>query len=261
MSIWGKIIGVTAGMMLGGPLGALIGGIGGHYYDKMKRQRGDDDDNGQDEQKRIAFVTAIIVLGAKMAKADGVVARVEVEAFKQAFQIPEAEMEAVGILYNKAKQDAGGYQPYALQVKQLFGDSPEILEELLHCLAHIAKADGVIHPNEYRFLREVAYIFAIDEQDFERITTIHSDQSFKQEQASSHAPSDRPSAQDYKILGVKQGASLKEVKAAYRKLAMRHHPDHLTAKGMPEEFIEQANQTMARINQAYERIEKHEHPS
>lgn len=80
MSVWGKIIGGTAGFAMGGPLGALLGGIAGHAFDKMRVAQTEDGGT-----KQVAFTIGVIVLGAKMAKADGVVTRDEIEAFREVF--------------------------------------------------------------------------------------------------------------------------------------------------------------------------------
>ncbi len=87
MSIWGKIIGGAAGMALHGPLGAMIGAAAGHVVDTyvIGNDRGDAtapepegdtaEPAGREGTRQIAFTIAVIVLGAKMAKADGVVTR------------------------------------------------------------------------------------------------------------------------------------------------------------------------------------------
>ena len=58
------------------------------------------------------------------------------------------------------------------------------------------------------------------------------------------------------ILGVAPGASPAAVKQAWRQLAAEHHPDRLVAQGMPAELVHQATDKLARINDAYDRIEK-----
>ena len=81
MSVWGKVIGGVAGFAVGGPIGAIIGAVAGHHVvDKNKKSGKLDQDD-----KQVAFTTAVIVLSAKMAKADGRVTRDEVDAFKQLF--------------------------------------------------------------------------------------------------------------------------------------------------------------------------------
>ncbi len=242
MSIWGKVIGGVAGFALGGPLGAMIGAYAGHKVDQARTGGGVAVGRGGDPQQRqVAFTVAVIVLSAKMAKADGEVTRDEVDAFKRVFHIPPGEMKKVGRLFDEARQDSEGFEPYAEQIASMFAREPAVLEELLGGLFHIAMADGVIKPAELQYLHRIALIFGFDEQRFQRI----------------HASFDRPEkANPYDILGLDAKVGDDEVKKAYRKLVRENHPDKLIAQGLPQEFIDLANEKMAAINAAYDTIEK-----
>ncbi len=237
MSIWGKILGGAAGFAIGGPLGALLGVGAGHMLDQ-----GVESVRGQfppDAAKQITFTIGVIALSAKMAKADGHVSRDEVLAFKQIFQIPSHEVKNVGRVFDMAKQDVHGYQEYAQQIARMFRGSPEVLEDLLGALFHIAKADGIYHPKENEFLENVARIFGFSESQFEHIRAQHIGGGMED---------------PYTVLGLKPDASDSELKKVYRRLIKEHHPDHLIAKGMPEEFIKIANEKLAAINSAYDKI-------
>jgi DnaJ like chaperone protein len=241
MSIWGKVIGGVAGLAIGGPLGMILGAAAGHAYDKMKA--GETRVRFDTNARQIAFTTAIIVLSAKMAKADGHVTRAEVDAFKQLFHIPPREMQNVGRIFDEAKKDAKGFEPYAEQVAMMFAHQPAVMEELIGGLFHIAEADGAVHPNELKFLRKTALIFGFSERQFERLKAIH-------------MGADGDGTDPYKVLGIGRKASDAEVKKTYRKLIRENHPDTLIAQGMPQEFIDLANEKMAAINAAYDRVEK-----
>lgn len=238
MSIWGKIVGGAAGFAVGGPLGALIGAVGGHFVDRMNK---DSDEPGR-QQKSVGFTIAVIVLGAKMAKADGVVTEDEISAFKQVFHVPPEEMKNVSRVFNQARKDSAGYEPYAEQVAGMFRNNPAVLEELLWCLAHIAKADGRIDPRELEFLRGVADIFGFDGAAFERVTALSTEGE----------PED-----PFRVLGVSPDATDADIKTAHRKLVIENHPDKLMAQGLPEEFVDIANKKLAAINAAYDKIKKH----
>lgn len=235
MSIWGKIIGGAAGFALGGPLGALVGAAAGHAVDKMRAVP------HSEEHRQAIFSIAVIVLAAKMAKADGVVTRDEVDTFKRFFHVPDHEMRNVGRLFNQAKQDSAGYELYAHQVAELFRNSPMVLEELLDGLFLIAKADNVIHPAELEFLHHVSQIFGFDQATFERIC---------ESQRAMH------DADPYSVLGVNREDTDDAIKLAYRALMREHHPDKLMAQGMPQEFIDVANKKVAAINEAYSRVRR-----
>ena len=135
MSVWGKLAGAAAGLAIGGPIGALLGGVAGHYViDRDKEEDGP-------AENQVAFTVGVIALGAKMAKADGVVTMDEVNAFKEVFKVPEGEMKNVARVFNLAKQDVAGYEAYAEQLATMFKGNRKLLEDVLEGLFHIAKAD------------------------------------------------------------------------------------------------------------------------
>ncbi len=239
MSVWGKVLGGAAGFALGGPLGAIIGTVAGHAVDRLRGGAGEGAAN--DATKRVAFTIGVIVLGAKMAKADGVVTPDEIGAFKEVFHIPPEEMKNVGRLFNRARRDARGFEPYARQIGRLFRDNPAVLEELLDGLFHIARADGKVGPEELDFLHQVAGIFGFDEAAWDRI----------------RAANMGPDASDpYRILGITRDDSDAEIKATHRRLVLENHPDRLVAQGLPQEFIDLANEKLATINAAHDIIRK-----
>jgi DnaJ like chaperone protein len=252
MSIWGKIIGGAAGFALGGPLGAILGAAAGHMVDRANEAGGASQDRihggqsgpwgrfgGGPDPRQLAFATGVIVLSAKMAKADGHVTRAEVDAFKRVFHVPPGETAQVGKIFDTARQSSDGYEPYARQLAQMFAGERAVLENILEALYQIAMADGDLHPAEKAFLRDIAKIFGFADIEFDRVYQGHA----------------RPNDFDpYKQLGLTRDASEKDLKSAYRKLSRENHPDTLIAKGMPEEFINQANEKMARINAAWDQI-------
>ncbi|MQX35979.1 TerB family tellurite resistance protein [Roseospira navarrensis] len=254
MSIWGKVVGGLGGFLVLGPLGALVGAAAGHAVDKegwpsWLGGSGKSDRPGLRERlgkatadaRQQAFAVGVIVLGAKMAKADGHVSKDEVAAFKRIFQIPQDDMKAVGAIFDQAKQSAEGYQIYARQIAMMFSDSPQVLEELLGSLYQIARADGALHPAEVTFLNDIARIFRLPPESVNRLHAQYE-----------RSGSDEPDP--FAVLGVSPDASDDDIRAAWRRLSREHHPDVLMSQGMPEEFIAQANEKMAAINHAYDRI-------
>ncbi len=241
MTIWGMILGGTAGMLLGGPLGGLAGAAAGHAADWLLTDRDDGPSDPEALKQKIGFTIGTIVLGAKMAKADGVVTRHEVSAFKQVFTIPPEEMENVTWLFDRAKRDSAGFEPYARQVGKLLKDHPAVLEDLLDGLFHIARADGEVAGAEIEYLRQVAIIFGFSDADFRRIRA-----------ANGCLDKNDP----YAVLGVSSDASDAELKAAHLKLVRELHPDRLVAEGLPQEFVEIAEDKLAAINAAYDRIKR-----
>ena len=240
MSIWGKIIGGTAGFALGGPIGAILGVMAGNVYDKSQR-KSFTFHQIPNQQKQNIFALSVIILAAKIAKSDGVVTKDEIYAFKEKFKISLKDMEQVGKIFNEAKKTPYGYEKIAQQVGQLFLDNKIVLEELLNNLFYIAEADGNISEDEFNFLKSVSSYFNIDEISFQRIyqTRLNNKES-----------------DPYKVLSANRNDSNEIIRKKWIKLNKEHHPDYLLSKGLPHEFIQQANKELSSINLAYDKIKQ-----
>ena len=236
MSIWGKLAGATAGLAIGGPLGALFGGVAGHLVV--------DWDTDAEPDKQVAFTIGVIALGAKMAKADGHVSRDEILAFKEVFKIPDWEADNVGRIFDLAKQDVAGFESYAKQLASLFKSAPDMLRNVLEGLFHIAGADGRLPEAERDYLATVARHFGIGNAEFKYLLA-------------RYLPSERQSA--YDVLGVAPEIADEDLRRHYYQLMQENHPDKLMANGLPEEFIQIANRKIAAFNEAYAEIRKERH--
>ncbi|MEM1201082.1 MAG: DnaJ family molecular chaperone, partial [Pseudomonadota bacterium] len=159
--------------------------------------------------------------------------RDEVAAFRQVFRVPENEIKNVARVFNQARKDSAGFEPYARQVGRMFKGRPAVLQELMRSLFHIAKADGEVSEKEIIFLAKLAAEMGLDDETFDRLKA-----------------SEMGSAADdpFAILGIDRDDDENAVKSAHRKLVREHHPDRLIAQGMPDEFVEGANKALASIN-------------
>ena len=119
-----------------------------------------------------------------------------------------------------------------------------MLEDVLAALFAIARADKPLNQRELTFLMRVHRGFGLDQRAWERA----------QGGASRQAPSDQPDA--YAVLGVSAKATDEEVRLTWRRLMRENHPDTLAARGVPAEFIARANDKVARINAAWDRIKR-----
>jgi DnaJ like chaperone protein len=223
MSLWSRIADALASLRNGEGLTAV--------FDHL---RGPPD-------KTVAFTIAVIGLGAKIAKADGLVTRNEVTAFREVFSIPPEEEASAARVYNLARQDIAGFEDYAHRIKRMFASDLETLSDLMEGLFHIAMADGDYHPGENAFLNRVADIFGFDERNFGRMRA----------QFVPEAEQD-----PYDVLGVSVEAPLDEIRAAWRVLVRETHPDRLAARGVPEEAVKLAERRLIVINAAMERISR-----
>ncbi len=239
MALWQKILAGAAGFAVGGPIGALVAGLAAHAYEDDIRKVVERLKPSPDPTRSTAFTVGVIALGAKMASVDGDVTGDEMRAFRQVFHVDDAEMAHFERVFEMAKRQPESYEAYARQLAGLFEPGSTVLEELIHCLFHIATVDGELKPSEHAYLRHVAEIFGFDDHGFERLSAHHMEFM---------------SCEPCLLLGVSADAPVSEIKAAYRKLVREHHPDRLIGLGMPEEAIRVATDRLATITQAYERL-------
>ena len=236
MSIWGSLIGGMIGFSLGGPFGMLLGSlIGG----KISRAKGSI--NNSFAQPQQIFALSLIVLSAKLSKADGKVSKEELVAVKDKLKIPENEIDQVGKIFNKAKNESTGYKPYAEQIAQIYRGNLNVLEEVINILFYIAEADGNISQAELVMIEDIARIFGLSESQFN---------SLKESRKSSDK------LNPYIVLESNPDDSLTEIRKRYIKLSKEHHPDLLLSKGVPPEVIEESKKKMRSINSAWDQVQK-----
>ncbi len=186
-----------------------------------------------------AFSTAVTALGAKLAKADGNAQSAEYDVFSIVFQADDRSEGNVRRLYQLARQTTRGFESYARRLKKRYGACPQLLEDVLDGLFHIAGSDGVITADELDYLSRVSDLFGQSPLTFRRIKATHLG-----------AANDDP----YVVLGVAPDADDEMVRRARRALLSEAHPDRARARGLPAEFVEVAEAKSAAINAAYDEI-------
>jgi DnaJ like chaperone protein len=188
-----------------------------------------------------AFATAVTALGAKLAMADGLVHDVEQTAFLQVFKPEDAARRDVLRLYELARQTPHGFESYAKRLAKRYSSCPQILEDVLEGLFHIAVSDGYLTHEEETYLETVSHLFGLKSTTYRSIR-------------SGYVPAD---AEDpYTILGIEPDASDEDVRKARRARLSDVHPDRIRARGLPADFEALYTQKSARINLAYDLIMK-----
>lgn len=221
MSIWARISEALSALAKGESLSSV--------FDRLRTP----------PERSVAFAIAVIALGAKMAKADGLVTRDEVTAFREVFQIARQDEAGAAKVFNLARQDVAGFEEYATRIKRMFDEEDGALYDLMEGLFHIAIADGVYHPNEDAYLERVAGIFGMPEHDFRVMR-------------SRFVPDAKPDP--YAVLGVSPETPLEEIRQVWRRMVRETHPDRMVSRGVPEEAIKLAEKRMVDINRAWEEI-------
>ena len=255
MAIIGKIVGGVLGFAVGGPLGALLGAVAGHGLIDRSRSRAVAGGNGAVEADAgVVFALGVIALSAKVAKADGTVTRDEIRTFQRIFPFDADERSRVADLYNEARRSANGFEAYAEQVRGALAGKPELLAEVVDALYAIAAADGELHPAEEDMIARIGAIFGVGGYEMASLRARHA--AGPGAGAGAAGDGRRGAADAYAVLGLEPGVSDEELRTAHRKLVRTYHPDRLVSKGLPEEFMELANDRLAAINAAYETVRK-----
>jgi len=237
MAIWGSLIGGMIGFSLGGPFGMLLGSLIGGKISRAKSRAG----FGSFAQRQQIFALSLIVLSAKLSKADGQVSKEELIAVKDKLRIPENELDQVGKIFNKAKEESAGYEPYAQQIAQIYRGNINVLEEVINILFYIAEADGNVSESELKMIEHIAQIFGLTETQFNSIKE-------------SRKSSDK--LNPYVVLESKPDDAIEIIRKRYLKLSKEHHPDLLMSKGVPQEVIDESKAKMRTINSAWNQVQK-----
>jgi DnaJ like chaperone protein len=252
MGVWGKILGGVSGFLTGGPLGAVVGAALGHAADQGaipgRIGPGAADLAAFLGNRETLFAISVIVLSAKLAKADGPVKREEIAAFKQMFRIPPENLREVGQMFDKAREDADGWEPFAERLGEAFADNRAMLEDVLAALFYIARADGPITVGELPVLQGIHLRFGLDALAWDRAKGGG--------QQGSRVAEQKQTDDAYAVLGLTANASDAEVREAWRRLMRENHPDALASRGVPADFVERATRKVAGINAAWDRIKR-----
>ena len=237
MSIWGSLLGGVIGFSFGGPFGALLGSFLGGKISGLNSSK----TIGNQQNSQEVFALSLIILSAKLSKADGHVSKEELIAVKDKLQIPDSEIDQVAKIFNKAKDESTGYEPYAKQIAEILRGNLNVLEEVINILFYIAEADGHVSNDEETMIANIAYIFGLSQKQY---------QSIKE----SRKTSDK--LNPYIVLESQPTDDLKTIRKNYIKLSKEHHPDLLISKGVPVEVINESKNKMRSINAAWDQVQK-----
>ena len=255
---FGKWIGGAVGFMAGGPLGALAGYVLGSMLENTSDDNGSENGWNRNDSstyeaeygQRNSFLFSLLVMSSYIIQADGKIMHSEMEFVRNFLRknfgeaaVSEGESILLNLFERRKQMDRNN--PYAF--KQTIAECGEQIRismsyeqrlQLLNYLAMIAAADGNVCPEEIEALKEVALRMGISESEVNSLLNLGGDTL---EEA-------------YKVLEIEPTATDGEVRAAYRKLALKHHPDKVATLG--EDIRKAAEEKFSQINEAKERIYK-----
>ncbi|MGQ1948125.1 TerB family tellurite resistance protein [Geofilum sp. OHC36d9] len=234
MSFWKVLFSAGIGWWMAGPIGGIMGLIIGNLINSA----GDEVQRRPASTQHDGFVAALLVLMAAVMKSDGKILKSELDYVKAHLRTmfgEEQTAQALIILRDILKKDIP-VQEVGHQIRVNLDYHARI--QLLHILFGLGKADGVLHASELEVIHNIALALGISAPDYTSVLNMFYD--------------NLESA--YKILEVDASVTDEEVKKAYRKMAIRFHPDKVAHLG--EEFQASAKDKFQKVNEAYERIRK-----
>ena len=234
----GKWITGVLGWAIGGPIGGIIGFALGSMLDVNFKASGGSRSEGGITGERNSFLVSLLILSSAIMKADGKVMRSELDYVKNFIAHnfgPDAVLQSTQLLKRLLEQE--------LSVKEVCGQIRVHMNaaarlQLLHYLTGIARADGMVSISELEILREIAAALGIPRANSDSVFAMF-------EQGIDSA---------YQVLEIDRKASDDDVKQAYRRLALKHHPDKVASLG--SDVQKAAEQKFQAISAAYEQIKK-----
>ena len=221
-----------------GPIGGIVGLIIGYAFDEAKVNYHIGGSSSNSNTQTGDFFISLLVLSAEVIKADKKILRSELDYvyrfFEQRFGSVKAQ-ECLNVL-EQLLQQSYDIKEVCVQIRKNMDPASKL--ELIHFLFGVSKSDGHVDPLEIEVIKRVCDYIGVTNADYNSIRSMYIE--------------DVNSA--YKILGVSPDASEQEIKKAYRKMALKYHPDKVQHLG--EELKQAATVKFQKLNEAYEKIKK-----
>jgi len=243
-----KWVGGALGWAVGGFMGAILGYAFGSMFDNALSGQyavKNNDSNssqrgfiGRPQTQAGDFGVSLLMLAASIMKSDNQIVRAELDFVKEFFkrQFGQDKAENYILMLRELLKQEYDLREVCIQIK-LYMDHASRLQ-LLHFLYGLAQSDGQVHPEEIRMIRSIASWLGISVADVDSIQAMFV----------------KNSESAYKILEITKAATDEEIKKAYKKMAVKYHPDKVSHLG--EDVQKAANERFKEVNGAYEQIKK-----
>ena len=252
MAWWGRALGGAMGLAFGGPIGAILGYVVGGFFDKGLKKNLEDGFSSNDRRQVAFYASTFSVLGY-ISKIDGYVSPHEIkfaEFVMERMSLNEEQREFAIKLFREGKKDNFELMPVLQQFAKECGNRRSVKRMFLEIQISGAMADGKLDDIEIDVLRTIADVLGLS-REFPSIL-----ESITRGSAGTSPGETVSIVEDYKLLGLSEGATSEEVKRAYRRKMSQYHPDKLVAKGLPEEMMDIATEKTKQFRAAYDRIQK-----
>ncbi len=239
---FGKWLGGGLGWAFGGPLGGILGFALGSAFDAASvtvQTNGKSSNSSRVGSSHVGdFAASLLVLSAAVMKSDGKTLKSELDYVKRFLsqQFGEDHAQQQILLLKEILKQEIPLHDVCIQIKQYMPHSERL--QIIHYLFGISKADGHVHELELQTIQTIANYLGVSSADFNSLKAMYF----------------RDTNSDYLILEITPSATDDEVKKAYRKMAVKFHPDKVAALG--EEVQKAANDKFQKVQSAYENIKK-----
>lgn len=247
-------------------MGAVIGALLGHQFDRGLSSFSGSSKSGRSRArfssaaiKQIFFETTFMTMG-HLAKADGRVSEHEIQIARQVMhrlKLRPEEVQSAIALFRAGKDPKTDIDQKLGQLKDACRRQPQLIRTFLEIQMEIIVSKSVAAPAERTALWRMASILGVGRVELTQLEAVFRAQRAFGAGANQAGPPGNRLEQAYRALGIKSSASDREVKTAYRRLMIQHHPDKLQAKGLPDAMMEAAKERTSEIRAAYETVREH----
>lgn len=238
---FGKWIGGGLGWAFAGPVGGILGFAIGSMFDnagKTEYKKVFESADAKERTETGDFSAALLVLAAAVMKADGKVLKSELDYVKNFFvrQFGAEKTRQQMLVFKEILKQDIPVREVCMQIKHFTRHSDRL--QLLHFLFGISASDRHYDKSELEVIHRISGLLGISDMDYDSIKAMFV----------------KDSESDYKILEIESSASDEELKKAYRKMALKYHPDKVSHLG--DDFQKMAKEKFQKVQEAYENIKK-----
>lgn len=251
----GKIFGGILGFFVGGPAGALLGGLAGHQVDLQIERKSPRPGLASARAVQEAFFRSTFQAMGHLAKSDGHVSEQEIHAARQVMQqfvLGPAETRLAMDLFNAGKARDFPLEASLGRLYELIRGRTDLCRMFVQIQLQAALWGGALHSSGRAVLERICRVLEVSTVELVRMEAL-----LRMQQPAGQTPAQQAAeklASAYAVLGLESAASEAEVKKAYRRLMNQNHPDKLVAKGLPESMMKVAEEKTRQVRAAYETI-------
>ncbi len=258
---YGKVVAGLIGLLVGGPIGLVLGVFVGHQFDRGLRRTMEANSPENIARLKTRFFETIFLLLGHMAKADGRISQQEIDHTEMIIRqmgLDAGQRQSAIALFKQGAAPQFDVRTTISAFLELCGRQPQLRQTLLMFLVSLALVDHGIEPEERRVLENIAGLLGFNPAQLEQLLRM----AQAQEQFHHRAGADTAAAGPdrlkaaYAALGVSPDVSDRDLKKAYRKLMSENHPDKLIARGVPEDMLKVATEKSQEITAAYELVSR-----